>query len=86
MIKKKPTYKELEKRIRELEKEKVERKQMEEALNNKISELSSFIQNIPDMAWIKDTESRFIAVNKAFCEAVGTPEESLIDNTCAVCF
>ena len=38
------------------------------------------------MAWLKDADSRFIAVNKAFCEAVKMDPESLINETCEVCF
>ena len=38
------------------------------------------------MAWIKDAESSFIAVNKAFGEAAGMNPESLIGNSREVCF
>jgi PAS domain S-box-containing protein len=62
------------------------RKRAEEALEQKISQLNSFIDNIPDMAWLKDADSRFIAVNKAFGEAVGMEPESLLNHTCEVCF
>ncbi|MCD4692642.1 MAG: PAS domain S-box protein, partial [Calditrichales bacterium] len=63
-----------------------ERKLAEETLKNKILELNSFINNIPDMAWLKDTDSRFIAVNRAFCETVGIDAQSLITQSCEVCF
>jgi PAS domain-containing protein len=59
---------------------------LKEALEQKISELHSFLNNIPDMAWVKDIESRFIAVNKAFGDAVEMDPESLINQTCEVCF
>jgi len=62
------------------------RKQAEETLKQKNLELNSFINNIPDMAWVKDTDSRFIAVNRAFSEAVGMEPEYLINHTCEVCF
>jgi len=62
------------------------RKRTEEALKQKITELNSFINNIPDMAWLKDIDSRFIAVNKAFCETVGISSELLINQSCEVCF
>jgi PAS domain S-box-containing protein len=58
----------------------------EEALERKKTELNTFINNIPDLAWIKDSESRFIAVNRAFADAVGMDPESLIHHTCEVCF
>ena len=38
------------------------------------------------MAWLKDTKSRFIAVNQAFGEAVEMDPESLLNQTCEVCF
>ena len=63
-----------------------EHKQAEEGLNRKITELNSFINNLPDMAWLKDANSRFIAVNRAFSESVGMDPESLINQTCEVCF
>jgi PAS domain S-box-containing protein len=64
-----------------------DRKRAEKAaLNRKNTELNSFINNIPDLAWIKDSESKFIAVNNAFARAAGIPVELLINNTCGVCF
>ena len=63
-----------------------EKKLAEEKLRQKIIELNSFINNIPDMAWLKDADSRFIAVNKAFGEAVRMDQESLIGHSCEVCF
>ena len=64
-----------------------ERKRAEkEALERKKTELNTFISNIPDLAWIKDVESQFIAVNRAFADAVGMDPEFLIHNTCKVCF
>ncbi len=63
-----------------------ERKRVEESLKQKILELNSFINNIPDMAWLKDAESRFIALNKAFGDVVGMKPETLISQTCEACF
>ena len=83
---KKPTYEELKQKVKELEKEAADRRSAEEALERKITELNSFINNIPDMAWLKDAESRFIAVNSAFGKAVGVAPEFLINKGCEVCF
>ena len=69
-----------------LKREIEELKRTKDALEEKITELNCFINNIPDMAWLKDADSRFIAVNKAFGEAVGMDPESLINQTCEVCF
>ena len=82
----KPTYEELEQRVKELQEEVLEGQRTEGALQQKIAEIESFIENIPDMAWLKDGDSRFIAVNSAFCEAVGKDQESLLNQTCEVCF
>jgi PAS domain S-box-containing protein len=57
-----------------------------EALERKKTELNTFINNIPDLAWIKDSESRFITVNRAFADVVGMDPEFLTHNTCEVCF
>ena len=69
-----------------LRQEIVDRQHAEAELKRKITELNSFINNVPAMAWLKDTESRFIAVNSEFGEAVGMNPESLINHTCEVCF
>jgi PAS domain S-box-containing protein len=83
---KKPTYDELKQRVKELELEATNGKLAQKALERKITELDSFINNIPDMAWIKDANSRFIVVNSAFGEIVGMNPKSLIHETCEVCF
>ncbi len=59
---------------------------MEDKLARKNMELDSLINNIPDMTWLKDAESRFIAVNRAFAETVGIDQEKLEQETCEMCF
>lgn len=61
-------------------------RQADELLVKKITELHTFINTIPDMAWLKDADSCFIDVNEAFCKAAGMPREALINHTCEVCF
>ena len=63
-----------------------EREQAERRLKRKVAELNSLINNIPDMAWIKDADSRFVAVNKAFGTAVDMSLKTLVGKTCEVCF
>ncbi len=58
----------------------------QEGLKRKITELNSFVNNIPDMAWLKDRNSNFIAANQAFGKAVGMEPQYLIDHTCEICF
>jgi PAS domain S-box-containing protein len=79
-------YEKLKQKLKKLEKETFKGKQAPKMLKRKITELDSFINNIPDMAWVKDESSRFIAVNRAFGEAVGMDQESLIHQTCEICF
>ncbi len=62
------------------------RKEAEQTLQQKIIELNTFINNIPDMAWLKDVNSNFIAANNAFGNAVGMDPEYLVSNTCEICF
>ena len=81
-----PNYEKLKQKLKKLEKEAVKGTQAQKMLKRKITELDSFINNIPDMAWIKDANSRFVAVNRAFGEAVGMDQVSLIHQTCEICF
>ncbi|NLP60605.1 PAS domain-containing sensor histidine kinase [Paraburkholderia sacchari] len=41
----------------------------------------AILNNIPDQAWLKDTESRYVLVNEAFMEACGRPEQDIIGRT-----
>lgn len=41
----------------------------------------AILNNIPDIAWLKDQKSRFIAVNKPFADACGVDEKDLIGKT-----
>jgi PAS domain S-box-containing protein len=79
-------YEKLKQKLKKLEKNGSKEKQAQKLLKRKITELDSFINNIPDMAWIKDENSRFIAANRAFGEAVGIDLASLIHQTCEICF
>lgn len=48
-----------------------ERKQMNEILRIREAYLSSILDNFPYMVWLKDSEGRFLAVNKIFAKACG---------------
>ena len=61
----KPSYEELEQRVKKIEEKVSKLAHVEEELDRKNIELNYFINNIPDMAWVKDADSRFIAVNRA---------------------
>ncbi|MGO9022255.1 MAG: PAS domain S-box protein [Syntrophobacteraceae bacterium] len=56
-----------------------ERKQAEEALSLRESYLTAILENQPGLVWLKDKESRFLAVNETFARtcSVVRPEEVL---------
>ena len=68
-------------RTTELESEMSERKKTTEALLGTELQLEAILNNIPDMAWLKDRESRFIAVNEPFGRACGVAPEELVGKT-----
>lgn len=41
----------------------------------------AILNNIPDQAWLKDTESRYVLVNEAFISACGRSESEIIGST-----
>ena len=41
----------------------------------------AILDNIPDIAWLKDKESRFVAVNEAFSKACGRKPEEIVGLT-----
>jgi two-component system cell cycle sensor histidine kinase/response regulator CckA len=58
-----------------------ERKQAEEALRLSRLQQKALLDNIPDAAWLKDSEFRFIAVNEAIAKAAGYNTEDLVGKT-----
>ena len=59
----------------------IERKRAEEALQEGQRQLKAILDNIPDIAWLKDKESRFIAVNEPFGKSCGFEPEELVGKT-----
>ena len=57
----------------------------ERALKSTIEEkqlqLTAILNNMPFMAWLKDDESKFLAVNEAFAEICGDTVENIIGKT-----
>ena len=61
----------LQVRITELEKAESRQKIADELLRKTELQQKAILNNIPDIAWLKDRESKFIAVNDAFARACG---------------
>jgi PAS domain S-box-containing protein len=59
----------------------IERKRAEEALQEGQRQQKALLDNIPDIAWLKDKESRFIAANEPFGKACGFEPEDLVGKT-----
>ncbi len=56
-------------------------KQTEERLKETYLQQSAILDNIPDMAWLKDLNSRYIAVNEQFLKTCGCTAEDVIGKT-----
>ena len=57
------------------------RKRAEDALRRSEHLLNAFLNSIPDIAWLKDREGRFIIVNQPFGTAAGKDPGELIGKT-----
>lgn len=55
-----------------------ERMRMEGALRQREQYLHAVLDNFPFMVWLKDDQSRFLAVNQVFASSFGYSQESLI--------
>jgi len=58
-----------------------ERKKAEQALRESQSWQRAILDSIPDIAWLKDKDSRYIAANEALCKAFGIKLEDIIGKT-----
>ena len=58
-----------------------ERKLMEEQLKISAQQQKALLDSIPDMAWMKDIEGRFIAVNQPFAQAAGMTPDTIQGKT-----
>jgi PAS domain S-box len=58
-----------------------ERKKTEDRLKDIYLQQKAILDNIPDMAWLKDKEGRFIAINKPFCKSCGYKPEEIVGKT-----
>jgi PAS domain S-box-containing protein len=65
----------------ELTRDITDRIQTEDELERLRIVQQSILDNIPDMAWVKDKERRFIAVNNALAASTGVPIQEMIGKT-----
>lgn len=59
----------------------IERKLAEESLRMIRLQQQAMLDNIPDIVWLKDTESRFLAVNAAFTRVSGSRPSEVVGKT-----
>ncbi len=75
---KKPPYEELERRVKELTKEAVERKHAEEMLRQSEERYRDLFNSISDLIMTHDMEGRLLSVNPAVCKTLGYTSEEMI--------
>ena len=54
-----------------------DQKESQERLQKLFLQQSAILDNIPDMAWLKDKDSRYTAVNEAFAQIAGMKKEEI---------
>ena len=68
----------VDERTRELTHELAERKTAESTLRQREQYLRALLDTFPFMVWLKDEQSRFLAVNKSFAERMGWPSSDAL--------
>jgi len=72
----------IRRRIAEMEFHVRQRLQMMETVTEQLrrneEQLRALLDNLPDIAWLKNPEGRYSAVNKAFSAFVGRPEQEVV--------
>ncbi len=58
-----------------------ERRRAEKWLQKTLIRRNAILDNIPDMAWLKDKDGKFLAVNEPFAKACGKAKEELLGKT-----
>ncbi len=79
---KKPSYEELEQRVKELEKAALERKKAEEPLQEFEQEKEIILKSLVEHVVYQDTEMRILWANRAACESVNLTREQLLGRFC----
>jgi two-component system, cell cycle sensor histidine kinase and response regulator CckA len=68
-------------RVAELEDRLSGNDQVEELILDARAQAQALLDNIPHMAWMKNTEGVFLAVNEAFARAAGRPKVEILGRT-----
>ena len=71
-------YEELERKIKELEEEAVDRKATEEAFQESLEKYRAIFETAKDAIFVTDKTGRFVDVNRAACESLGYSKEELL--------
>ena len=79
---KKPSYKELEQRIKEIEKESGKRKQEDQALRKREKEKEAILNSIDELVVLQDREYKILWANKAARESADMTPEQLVGCHC----
>jgi len=77
----KPTYEELRQRVKDLEREVLELKQIKEMPSEQQNCIKTIFSTTLDLFVFKNRDSIYQAVNPAFCRFLGKPEEKIIGKT-----
>jgi two-component system, cell cycle sensor histidine kinase and response regulator CckA len=59
------------------------RRRSEQELRASESRLRTFLDTLPDQAWVKDRQMRYLAVNQAYCDLNGVERDHIIGRTAA---
>lgn len=79
---KKPTYEELEKRVKELEKVADERSRTSKVFLTSDQEKEAILNNLMEHVIYQDTEMRILWANRAACESANLPYEEIVGHYC----
>ena len=71
-------YEELERKIKELEEEAVDRKATEEAFQESLEKYRAIFETAKDAIFVTDKTGKFVDVNRAACESLGYSKEELL--------
>ncbi|MBW2330352.1 MAG: PAS domain S-box protein [Deltaproteobacteria bacterium] len=74
----KPTYEELEQRVKELERAYLELKHVQEVFRESWEKYRAVFETAKDAIFVSDETGRFVDVNEAACESLGYSKEELL--------